>query len=68
MATVMFGSVDAIILTGGLAHQKKVMDWITERVSFIAPVMVKPGQNEMKALAAHALHALQEPSAVKEYA
>ncbi|MFZ2960078.1 MAG: butyrate kinase [Candidatus Ozemobacteraceae bacterium] len=68
MATVMHGKVDAIILTGGLAYPKKLTDWISERVSFIAPVVVKPGQNEMKALAAHALHALQDHSAVKEYA
>jgi butyrate kinase len=67
MATVMHGKVDAIILTGGVAHCKPVTDWITERVTFIAPVILKPGQNELKALANHALTALTHPAIVKEY-
>ncbi len=67
MATVMKGSVDAIILTGGVAHNPKVVPWIRERVEFIAPVIVKPGQNELKALAAHACRALADASIVKEY-
>jgi butyrate kinase len=67
MATVMKGKVDAIILTGGVAHNPKVVPWIKERVEFIAPVIVKPGQNELKALAAHACQALDDASIVKEY-
>lgn len=67
MATVMKGRVDAIILTGGVAHNPKVVPWIKERVEFIAPVIVKPGQNELKALAAHACRALADASIVKEY-
>lgn len=67
MATVLKGKVDAIILTGGVAHNRYVVKWVTERVSFIAPVKVKPGQNELKALAAHAARALAEPAIVKEY-
>lgn len=67
MATVMKGEVDAIVLTGGVAHNKYVVSWIKERVSFIAPVIVKPGQNELKALAAHASNALKKPEIVKNY-
>lgn len=67
MATVLEGKVDAIILTGGIAYNKRVVDWITNRIKFIAPVVVKPGQNEMKALAEHALNALINPSVVLEY-
>lgn len=44
------GKVDSIILTGGLAHSKMLADWITERVSFIAPVHIYPGEDEMQAL------------------
>lgn len=67
MATVLKGKVDAIILTGGVAHNPYIVKWVTERVSFIAPVKVKPGQKELHALAAHACRALAEPSIVKEY-
>jgi len=67
MATVLKGEVDAIILTGGIAHNPKVVPWIVERVKFIAPVIIKPGQNELKALAAHACRALADASIIKEY-
>lgn len=67
MATVLKGQVDAIILTGGVAHNPYVVNWVRERVSFIAPVIVKPGQNELKALAAHAVAALANPEIVREY-
>ena len=67
MATVMHGQVDAIILTGGLAYNDLVVEWVKARVSFIAPVVLKPGQNEMKALAAHAASALERPEIAKDY-
>lgn len=45
------GKTDAIILTGGVAHSKMLTEKIEEYVSFIAPVVVLPGENEMEALA-----------------
>lgn len=45
------GKADAIILTGGLAHSKKLTDMIKERISFIAPVKIYAGENEMESLA-----------------
>lgn len=52
MATVAFGKVDAVILTGGIARSKMFTDWIRERVEFIAPVAIIPGSMETEALAA----------------
>ena len=51
VATVVYGEVDAIILTGGISHSKDIADEITRRVSFIAPVVVYPGENELESLA-----------------
>lgn len=51
LSTVLKGEVDAIILTGGMAYDKIVVDYIKEMVSFIAPVIVYPGEDEMEALA-----------------
>lgn len=51
MATVLRGKVDAIILTGGIAHSKLLTDWIVERTEFLAPVVILPGENEMESLA-----------------
>jgi butyrate kinase len=50
MATVLEGDVDVIVLTGGLANSSTLMQWIRERVAFIAPVEVIPGENELEAL------------------
>lgn len=51
LGAVLFGKVDAIILTGGVAYSNIVTDLIKERVSYIAPVHVYAGEREMIALA-----------------
>ena len=53
------GKVDRIILTGGLAHSKLFTGWVSERVSFLAPVVIVPGEQEMQALAEGALRVLR---------
>ena len=49
------GSVQAIVLTGGLANSKMLVDLVKERVMWIAPILVFAGQFEMVALAKGAL-------------
>lgn len=51
LSTVVCGKVDAIILTGGIAYSGRIVDDIRERVSFIAPVEIYPGENELESLA-----------------
>lgn len=67
MACVLSGKVDAIILTGGIAYSKLVCSQIMERVSFIAPVEIMAGEDEMKALADNGLLVWQGKIEVKEY-
>ena len=67
MATVLKGQVDAIALTGGLAGSKILVEWIRERVEFISPVQVFPGEDEMKALALGALRVLRGEEGIMEY-
>jgi len=55
MAVVLNGYVDAIILTGGLAHNKYLTNYITSKVEFISAVYVYPGEDELEALAINAL-------------
>lgn len=59
MAAVLMGEVDCIILTGGLAYSEFITSEIIKRVSFIAPVIVSPGEEEMTALALGALRVLR---------
>jgi butyrate kinase len=58
MATVLNGQLDAIVVTGGLAYSVMLLDWIRDRVGWIAPVLVYPGEDEMLALALGALRVL----------
>jgi butyrate kinase len=67
MAAVLDGKVDAIILTGGLAHQDSNTNYIRSMVSFIADVVVYPGEDELKALAFNGLLALDGKIEIKTY-
>ncbi|MBR5651166.1 MAG: butyrate kinase [Bacteroidales bacterium] len=55
MATVLKGDVDGILITGGIAYSKYIVNYITDMVKFIAPVTAYPGEDEMGALASNAL-------------
>lgn len=57
-SAVLFGMVDAIVITGGLARMELLVNWITERVKFISVVKVYPGEDEMSALGEGALRVL----------
>ncbi len=59
MATVLKGTVDQIVITGGMANAENFVAMITGRISFIAPVMVLAGEEELEALAAGALRVLR---------
>ena len=61
------GQVDAIILTGGIAHSDYVVSRIKESVSYIAPVVVYPGEDEMEALAMSAYEALNGILPINDY-
>lgn len=67
MATVLHGRIHAIVLTGGMASSEMLIGWIKDRVSFIAPVLVYPGEDEMRALAQGALRVLRSEEQPMEY-
>jgi len=67
MAAVLRFDVDAILLTGGVAHSKWFVNEIIERVYKIAPVHVYPGEDEMKALAMNGLRVATGKAQVAEY-
>ncbi len=51
-ATALAGEFEAIVLTGGMAHSKRLVEEISGYVSFMKRVAVVPGEFEMEALAA----------------
>lgn len=67
-AATLEGKVDAIALTGGLAFDEGFINWIKQRVAFIARIYVFPGENEMEALAQGALRVLTGVEKARMYA
>ena len=59
MATVLSGNVDALLVTGGMAHSQRLVSAVSEHVSWIAPIAVYPGEDELQALTEGALRALR---------
>ncbi len=67
LATVVGGKVDAIILTGGIAYNRNVVEDIASRVGFIAPVEVYAGENELESLAENGYGILAGEFDIKYY-
>lgn len=67
MAAVCKGKVDRVIITGGVANYGKLAGMLTSYVSFIAPVKILPGEEEMSALASGALRVLRGEETALNY-
>jgi butyrate kinase len=61
------GTVDLIVITGGMAQEPRLVDLVTRRVRFLAPVEVVPGEREMLSLARAAASALAGQTVVRSY-
>ncbi len=59
--------VEAILLTGGIAHSSDFVTGVEERVEFIAPVHLYPGEEEMKSLAEGANRVLMGQESARQY-
>jgi butyrate kinase len=64
---VLCGNIDAIIITGGIAYWDYAVEYLKKRISWMAPVHIYPGEDEMSALAANAAAALNEEVEVLKY-
>ncbi len=68
MAVVLNGEVDAILLTGGLAHNRDLTSYVDKKVKFLAKVYCYPGEDELEALAHNALRVARAEVVPREYA
>lgn len=59
--------MDAVILTGGAAHSERLTGMVKEYVGALAPVVVLPGEDEMRALALGMLRILRGQEPAQEY-
>ena len=67
MAAVLDGRVDAVLLTGGMARSDRLVGALSDRVGWIAPVRVYPGEDELRALAEGALRVLAGAEPARRY-
>lgn len=67
MAVVLEGQVDAILVTGGLAYNQDLVDYLKKRTAFIANLYVFPGEDELDALAKNALMIARGEQIAKVY-
>lgn len=66
-SAVLYGKIDAILLTGGIAYSDYITSRIRRRIDFLAPVHIYPGEDEMQALALNALAVWRGERELKEY-
>ena len=66
-AAVLCGKIDAILLTGGMAHSEYIISQLRRRIDFLAPTYCYPGEDEMQALAMNALSVLQGQQKAQKY-
>ena len=65
---VLKGEIDAIIITGGIAHSEKFVSQLKGWTSFLCPkFFVYPGEGEMEALALGVLRVLRKEEPAKNY-
>ena len=66
-AVGLCGKVDAIIITGGIAHSKYCVNGISKWIDWIAPIEIYAGENELDSLAFNAFEALSGNLPIMDY-
>ncbi len=67
-AVALRGKVDAIILTGGIAHSDYCTRGISKWISWIAPIVIRAGEDELDSLAFNAYEAMTGSLPIMDYA
>ena len=67
LGAVLAGRVDAILITGGMAHSQKLVAQLRAGIEWIAPVKLYPGEDELDALATGVLRVLRGEEPVREF-
>jgi butyrate kinase len=67
MAAVLDGKVDAILFTGGMAKSQRLVDYLTNKLSWIAPIFSYPGEFELQGLASGIMRVVRGEEEAHEY-
>lgn len=68
MAAVLQGNVEALLLTGGMAHSQRLIQKLRAYIEWIAPITIYPGEDELQALAEGAFRVLNGEEQAKVFA
>lgn len=66
-AVALRGKVDAIIITGGIAHSEYCIKGLSKWIEWIAPIVVRAGEDELDALAFNAYGAMTGSIPIMKY-
>lgn len=67
ISTVLYGKVDGIVLTGGLANWSRFVEMLRERISHLGEILLYPGENEMESLAFGVMRYIEGSEKIKIY-
>lgn len=67
LSAVLYGQVQAIVLTGELAYNSFFIKQIMRRTKWIADILTYPGENDLESLVDGALRVLNESENAKQY-
>ena len=66
-AAVLDGEMDAIIITGGMAHSERLVNMLLKKIKFLGRIEIYPGEDELEALALGALRVLNGEERARRY-
>jgi butyrate kinase len=66
-AAALQGRIDAVILTGGLAHSEEILELLKPYIAFLGRILIYPGEGELEALAAGAFRVVDGVEPAREY-
>jgi butyrate kinase len=66
-AVALKGDFESIVLTGGMANSKMLVDEINKYTTFLGKIRIVPGEFEMEALAAAGMRFLSGKELLREY-
>ncbi|MFH0765203.1 MAG: butyrate kinase [Calditrichota bacterium] len=67
IAAALQGRLDAVVITGGLAHSEEIMGMLKPYIEFLGQILVFPGEGELEALAEGAFRVIDGEEEGKEY-
>lgn len=67
MAAALKGDVDAVVVTGGMAHNSWLVELLKDYLAYLGRILVFPGEAELEALVRGVIRVMDGTEQEKEY-